>query len=111
MEEVLSQIPFSPARIPIVDNVTADVVQAPDEIRDLLVRQLTHPVLWVASMRNLVSMGVGTIVEVGPGRVLQGLMRRIDRSVRTLGVDRAEDVRSVFPTESGKRPAEGTLRA
>jgi len=108
MEEVLSGIAFSPARIPLVDNVTADVVQAPDEIRDLLVRQLTHPVLWVASMRKLISMGIGTVAEVGPGKVLQGLMRRIDRSVRTLGVDRAEDVRSVFPTESGKRPAEGT---
>ena len=108
MEEVLSGISFSPARIPVVDNVTADVVQAPDEIRDFLVRQLTHPVLWVASMRKLISMGIGTLIEVGPGKVLQGLMRRIDRSVRMLGVDRAEDVRSVFPTDSGKRPAEGT---
>ena len=109
MEEVLSGIAFSPARIPIVDNVTADVVQAPDEIRDLLVRQLTHPVLWVASMRKLISMGIGTLIEVGPGKVLQGLMRRIDRSVRMLGVDRAEDVRSVFSTDPGNARQKGLL--
>jgi len=108
METVLSRISFSPARMPVVDNVTADMVQNPDEIRNLLIRQLTHPVLWITSMQKLVSMGIGAVVEVGPGKVLQGLMRRIDRGVRMLGVDRAEEVRSVFPTESGKRPAEGT---
>lgn len=108
MEQALSGIAFSPARLPVVDNVTADVVRDSDQIRDLLIQQLTHPVLWVASMQKLVSMGIGTVVEVGPGKVLQGLMRRIDRSVQTQGVDRAEEVRSVFPTESGKRPAEGT---
>jgi [acyl-carrier-protein] S-malonyltransferase len=93
MEQTLSGIAFSPARIPVVENVTADVVREPAVIRDLLVRQLTHPVLWVASMKKLVSLGIGTVAEVGPGKVLQGLMRRIDRSVRTRGVDRAEDVR------------------
>ncbi|MFH1008311.1 MAG: ACP S-malonyltransferase [Candidatus Latescibacterota bacterium] len=92
MERVLSQIVFSPAQIPFVDNVTADVAMAPDQIRDLLVQQLTHPVRWVASMQKLVAMGVDTVVEVGPGKVLQGLMRRIDRSVRTQGADRAEDI-------------------
>ena len=107
MEQVLSGIVFSPARIPIVDNVTADVVRDPDEIRDLLIQQLTHPVRWVASMQKLVSLGIGTVIEAGPGKVLQGLMRRIDRNVRTQGADRAEDVRSFSPTESGKRPAEG----
>ncbi|MCK5119721.1 MAG: ACP S-malonyltransferase [Candidatus Latescibacteria bacterium] len=94
MEEALSGIAFSPAQIPIVDNVTADVVRDPDKIRDLLIQQLTHPVLWVASMQKLVAMGIGTVIEVGPGKVLQGLMRRIDRSVRTLGADRAEEVRN-----------------
>ena len=94
MERALSGITFSPAQIPIVDNVTADVVRDPDKIRDLLIQQLTHPVLWVASMQKLVAMGIGTVIEVGPGKVLQGLMRRIDRSVRTLGADRAEEVRN-----------------
>ena len=94
MEEALSGIAFSPAQIPIVDNVTADVVRDPDKIRDLLIQQLTHPVLWVASMQKLVAMGIGTVIEVGPGKVLQGLMRRIDRSVRTLGADRAEEVQN-----------------
>ncbi len=92
MEQALSGIAFSPARIPVVDNVTADVVREPDDIRALLIQQLTHPVLWVASMQKLVGMEIGAVVELGPGKVLQGLMRRIDRNVRTRGVDRAEDV-------------------
>lgn len=66
-------------RIPIVSNVDAAPHDDPEEIRDLLIRQVESPVRWEDSMRKLVDLGVEKMVEVGPGRVLAGLMKRIDR--------------------------------
>ena len=77
----LDAISLSPARIPVIANVTAQAATDPDEIRKLLVAQLTCPVLWVQSMAGLIARGFGRFVEIGPGRVLAGLLKRTDRSV------------------------------
>lgn len=76
----LSQTPVSKPRIPVVSNVDAQPHEDPAEIRQLLVRQLVQPVLWEASMRYLLNGGWADFSEIGPGRVLKGLLRRIDRS-------------------------------
>ena len=68
---------FSEAGIPVVPNVTATTVSEPEDIRDLLERQLTSPVLWYQSMRFLQDEGVTSFAEVGPGTVLCGLLKRI----------------------------------
>jgi [acyl-carrier-protein] S-malonyltransferase len=68
---------FSDARIPVVCNVTAEAETAPETIRSLLERQLTSPVLWHQSMKYLSNNGVNSMVEVGPGKVLCGLLKRI----------------------------------
>jgi [acyl-carrier-protein] S-malonyltransferase len=68
---------FSDARIPVVANVTGTPVSKPEETADLLGRQLTSPVLWYQSMQFLVEQGVESFVEVGPGTVLCGLLKRI----------------------------------
>jgi [acyl-carrier-protein] S-malonyltransferase len=73
-------------RIPVVSNVDARPHSDPDEIRGLLARQVCGVVEWHASMSYLLSTGVRTVCEVGPGRVLRGLLKRIDRSVACTGV-------------------------
>lgn len=82
----LAETSFRPPRIPVVSNVDARPHTDPDEIRGLLARQVVGVVEWNASMTYLLSTGVRSVWEVGPGRVLRGLMRRIDRSVACSGV-------------------------
>jgi [acyl-carrier-protein] S-malonyltransferase len=77
---VLQEILFSPAKIPVVVNVDAMPVTDPAALRDALVRQVTGAVRWTESMQLLIAEGVTTFVEVGPGKVLCGLLRQIDRS-------------------------------
>ena len=83
----IEQFSLSDARVDLVCNADAKVVRTKEEIVDALSRQLTSPVLWSDSMERLFSMWDGTAIEVGPGRVLKGLARRIDkeRTVETVG--------------------------
>jgi [acyl-carrier-protein] S-malonyltransferase len=76
--------PLADPSVPIVANATADVVTSADQLRDLLARQLTGAVRWVETVRRLVALGVDTFVEVGPGTVLSGLVRRSADGVRIL---------------------------
>jgi len=78
-----------------VTNVDADTIRDGEEARSALLRQVSMPVRWEESMRLLLDEGVNTFVEVGPGRVLTGLMRQIERSVATLNV---EDEKSLQAT-------------
>jgi [acyl-carrier-protein] S-malonyltransferase len=84
-EEELSEeircTPFRKPEFPIVANRSATYVEEPEEIRNSLIKQLTSPVLWADSMSLLLNDGVSRFFEIGPGNVLSGLMRRIDRSV------------------------------
>ena len=84
---------FSAPRVPFVSNVTADFVREPSEIKRLLVEHVCRPVLWEASMRRFIEAGHSLFVEVGPGRVLRGLMKRIDPSVRVLSAGQPDAVR------------------
>jgi [acyl-carrier-protein] S-malonyltransferase len=71
---------FHPMRVPLVTNVDAEVIESSEKARDALIRQVTGAVEWEKSMRALIARGVATFVEVGPGKVLCGLMRQIDRA-------------------------------
>ncbi len=82
----LAEAMFQPPRIPVVSNVDALPHTDPDEIRGLLARQVVGVVEWQASVSYILSTGVRSAWEVGPGRVLRGLMKRIDRSMTTSGV-------------------------
>lgn len=79
LAEVLASVEISSPRIPVVSNVDAAVHSDPDEIRSLLVEQVQNPVLWEKSVRFMLAEGVEQFFEIGPGKVLKGLMRRIDR--------------------------------
>ena len=69
-------------RIPVISNVAAQAQAATDALRDLLVRQVKSPVLWADSMGKLIESGIEEFYEIGPGRVLTGLLKRIDRKIR-----------------------------
>ena len=77
--EALQKIELKTPRIPVVSNVDAQEHQDADDLRKVLVRQVTQPVLWEDSIRLLLSLGAGPFYEVGPGKVLKGLLKRIDR--------------------------------
>ena len=78
--EALAQVPMRKPRIPVISNVDASSHDDPEEIRRILVRQILQPVRWEDSMRYLIQQGFDQFYEVGPGRVLRGLLRRIDRN-------------------------------
>jgi [acyl-carrier-protein] S-malonyltransferase len=82
MEELLAATTFSDAGFPVVTNVDALPVRDGAKLRDSLVRQIDSPVKWVESVRRLAAEGVDRALEIGPGNVLAGLLRRIDRSIR-----------------------------
>lgn len=78
---VLSELSFNDASIPVIANVTAQPEVSQEEIKALLVKQLYSPVRWEESVRTMIQNGVTTFVEIGPGKVLTGLVKKIDRSV------------------------------
>jgi [acyl-carrier-protein] S-malonyltransferase len=80
----------------VVTNVDAKPLTSTDAIVPALVRQLSSPLLWEASIRFMLAQGVTTFVEIGPGRVLSGLTKKIERSARTLQADAPESVEAVW---------------
>jgi [acyl-carrier-protein] S-malonyltransferase len=95
LREALAETDIRTADIPVIANVTAEPVTQPDNIRELLARQITSPVRWTEVVRALVAAGVTTGYEVGPGKVLQGLARRIDRAVKVQSAGTADDLNSL----------------
>lgn len=92
MEEALSTVDMSPPEPPLVANVSAEPVSDPDEIRELLVAQVTGLVRWRECVLAMRDAGVGTVVEIGAGKVLTGLARRIDPDLVALSVESPDDV-------------------
>ncbi|MQA00969.1 MAG: ACP S-malonyltransferase [Dehalococcoidia bacterium] len=100
MREVLAGVPFADPTIPVVSNVTAAPLTRGSGLAAELADQVTSPVLWADSVRTILDAGVTTVVEFGPGRVLTGLIRRIDRSATTRNIGTADDVTEPQPSTS-----------
>lgn len=81
LAEALAEVPMGTPRIPVISNVDAQPHQDPETMRQLLIQQVVSPVRWEASMRYLLDQGEQHFYEIGPGRVLRGLLRRIDRKM------------------------------
>lgn len=90
--EQLSKINIQDAKIPVVANVTASAVTAGSDISSLLVEQVYSPVLWQDSVNWLIEQGVDTFVEIGPGNVLAGLIKKIDKTVAIYNVQDMESL-------------------
>src|ERR1700759_5222023 len=101
LAEDLRQLTFSAPTVPIVTNIDAALVSEPEQLRDALIRQVTGSVRWVESMRLLVEEKPTHFIEVGPGKLLSGLMRQIDRSQPVLHVN---DEASLEKTLAGLSP-------
>ena len=83
LQNAINSTTFSSPKCPIYQNVTAAAVSDSDEIKENLISQLTAPVKWTQIMKNMLNDGANEIIEVGPGKVLQGLFKKIDRSLAT----------------------------
>jgi [acyl-carrier-protein] S-malonyltransferase len=101
LADALTAATFRDPEFPVVANASARPVGEAGEARRLLLEQLTSPVRWVESIGVMREMGVGRWLEIGPGSVLCGLLRRIDRSLETGSVGSAEDVRAWREAEHG----------
>ncbi|MBP0618279.1 ACP S-malonyltransferase [Jiella mangrovi] len=94
MAEALANATITAPKVPVVSNVTATPTSDPAEIRDRLVRQVTGEVRWRESMEYLAGAGVGDVVEIGSGKVLSGLCKRIDKRLSAQAIGTPEAVRA-----------------
>ena len=78
--------------IPYVANVTAQYVTSADPVKELLVKQVSSSVRWQQSVEAMIADGVDTFIEIGPGKTLAGFMRKINKGVKTLNVEKWEDI-------------------
>ena len=101
MREALANVAMNVPAVPVVANVTARPVTSTDEIRDLLVRQVTATVRWRESVAFMAQSGVERLVEVGTGKVLSGLTKRIAREVASANVGSPEDVAAFVASRTG----------
>jgi [acyl-carrier-protein] S-malonyltransferase len=91
MMPLLKEQQFFALKFPLVTNVDAVVTQNPEQAKDALIRQIPNPVLWWQSIDLLVREGVTTFIEVGAGKVLTGMIRKISRDVQTFNVENVDD--------------------
>ncbi|HSP15892.1 MAG TPA: ACP S-malonyltransferase [Thermoanaerobaculia bacterium] len=100
LRPILEAAPFKDLWVSLVSNVDASPIGTGHAVRNALVRQVASPVRWVESVQKMVSMGVRRFVEVGPGTVLTGLIKRIDSSVELINVSDAESIESFVAKET-----------
>ena len=93
--EVLEQVEIHPLSIPYVANVTAEYVTDAADVKPLLMKQVSSSVRWEQSVRAMLAAGVDTFIEIGPGKTLAGFMKKIDRTVKVLNIEKLEDVDKV----------------
>ena len=101
MAAALAGVEIAAPRVPLVANVRAEAVSDPAEIRELLVAQVTGPVRWRESVLWLAGQGVTELVEIGAGKALSGMARRIDRALATSAVNTAVDVKTLAQALAG----------
>lgn len=101
LKNALDEVEMKDASIPVVANVNAETVSNSEEIKKLLVEQLYSPVRWEDSVRELINLGVTHFIECGPGKVLSGLVKKIDRSVTVLPVYDEETLQTVIDAAKG----------
>ena len=92
MSVELEKINLTELEIPYVTNVTGEYVSDISKTKELLVKQISSPVKWEQSVRNMINNGVDTFVEIGPGKTLAGFIRKIDRNVKCINISTVDDL-------------------
>ncbi len=95
MSEIISNISFRKPLIPIIANTTAQPITTAESVKAELLRQLCNGVLWQRSIEYMINKGVTTFVEIGPGKVLSGLIKRINKNVSTINIGTAEAIKNI----------------
>jgi len=96
LSEELAKIELNEIKIPVVCNATAEYVYDKSLVKELLIKQVSSPVLWEASVKKMIDDGVDIFVEIGPGKVLSGFIKKINKDVRTLNVDDLESLNNTI---------------
>ena len=91
----LEPIPVGDMKIPVVTNVEAEINAVKEKVKPLLISQVSSPVLWEDSMKRMVRAGIEQMIEIGPGRVLSGLMKRIDSKIETGNIENIETLKKI----------------
>jgi len=102
MAEVIATLSFSEPVIPIVGNTTAQPLTTAESIKEELLRQLCNCIQWQRSVEYMVGDGVSTFIELGPGKVLAGLIKRIDKNVKILNIGDAQAVNNIMDEQGGE---------
>jgi [acyl-carrier-protein] S-malonyltransferase len=105
LERDLRAAAFGPLSFPLITNADAEAISSGEEAREALIRQVTLPVRWLDSVREMIDRGVTIFVEVGPGKVLSGILRQIDRSVRCFSVEDSASLNSTIERIAQARTA------
>lgn len=95
MREPLNNLSIEPVGINIVSNVTASAVNEPSKIKELLIKQIENRVRWRQSVIKMIDEGVDNFIEIGPGKVLAGLIKRINKQVKTLSINNEDDIKNI----------------
>jgi [acyl-carrier-protein] S-malonyltransferase len=95
LEKALEQISVRDLKIPVVTNVEGEVNTSKDRVKGLLVAQVSSPVRWEESMRKMIEKGVEQVLEIGPGKVLSGLMKRIDNRIETRNLEDLQTLKKI----------------
>ena len=93
--EDLAEVEIQPFTIPYVTNVTAQYVTEPEQVKELLVKQVSSSVRWQQCVEQMIRDGVDTFIEIGPGRTLTGFLKKIDRNVKAFHIEKTEDLDAV----------------
>jgi len=95
MKEELSKLKFKKGTNPLISNITADEIFNADELKDLLVKQIENRVRWRESVINMINKGVNQFIEIGPGKVLSGLVKRINKEVEVSSINSEEEIKNI----------------
>ena len=95
LEKEINATTFNPPKYPIISNVTAKPTQSPEEIKQNLIAQLNTKTLWNDSIQYVVSQGIKTYLEIGPGTVLKGLLRKIDKTLSVINLEKPSDFTAI----------------
>ncbi|HHU64347.1 MAG TPA: ACP S-malonyltransferase [Clostridiales bacterium] len=95
LSKELEKVEIRDMEIPVVTNVTGEIIENKDQIKDLLIRQVSNSILWEKSVRTMVENGVNTFVEIGPGKALNGFIRKIDRNLKVANVEDMNTLKKV----------------
>jgi [acyl-carrier-protein] S-malonyltransferase len=102
LKEVLDEIEITDASIPVIANVTAEPMTEKEDIKRKLIEQLYSPVRWEQSVNKMIELGVDTFVEIGPGKVLSGLVKKISRNVQVYAANDLASLEAAIATLKGE---------